>query len=293
MISLAVVFALSILFIVTGNVFSFVVLVLLIGILAFVLINFGFVKIRTTNNQIDITYFPVPEPPRPSGVAAPSTAVGNPPPSSDVSSDNEVFYVGDNTFTYDKAENVCKAYDAELATYSQIEQAYNAGAEWCGYGWSVGGLALFPTQFASWERRQMEIGEDKRKVCGRPGINGGYFDPKMKFGVNCYGRKPAKKPSMGGKTSTEADRMVGMLKDHIDDLNVLPFNKTVWSETEHAPRIIDSDTNTAAQAPVPQPRHTTSQAAAAIVRGTGTTAVGAVEGVGDGVVQFVKDLLQV
>ena len=27
--------------------------------------------------------------------------------------------------------------------------------------------------------------------CGRPGVNGGYFDnPNIKFGVNCYGQKP-------------------------------------------------------------------------------------------------------
>ena len=27
--------------------------------------------------------------------------------------------------------------------------------------------------------------------CGRPGVNGGYIDnPYIKFGVNCYGKKP-------------------------------------------------------------------------------------------------------
>ena len=142
MIGLAVVFVLSILFILTGNIFSFFVFVLLIGILLFVLFQYGFVKINTNGNEIDVTYYPVPDPPPPGPADAPSTAAGSPPPSSDLPTGNEVFYVGDNTFTYDKAENVCKAFDAELATYSQIEQAYNAGAEWCGYGWSVGGLAL-------------------------------------------------------------------------------------------------------------------------------------------------------
>jgi hypothetical protein len=295
MVSLAVVFVLSIMFIVTGNVFSFVVLVLLIAILAFVLVNFGFVKINTSNNQIDITYYPVPEAPRPSGVDGSSSVTGLPQPSSEVSSsENEVFYVGDNTFTYDKAENVCKAYDAELATYSQIEQAYNAGAEWCGYGWSVGGLALFPTQHASWERRQMEVSEEKRKVCGRPGINGGYFDPQMKFGVNCYGRKPAKKPSNSKGWSNPADRMIGILKDHLDDLQVLPFNKSAWSESDHGPRIVDSDTNTAAQAPFHRDMpNTTSQHAATAVRGAGRATVGAVADVGSGLSQFVKDLFQV
>jgi hypothetical protein len=233
MIGLAVVFVLSILFILTGNIFSFFVFVLLIGILLFVLFQYGFVKINTNGNEIDVTYYPVPDPPPPGPADASSTAAGSPPPSSDLPTGNEVFYVGDNTFTYDKAENVCKAFDAELATYSQIEQAYNAGAEWCGYGWSVGGLALFPTQEASWERRQLqETSEESRQRCGRPGINGGYFEPTMKFGVNCYGRRPAKRPSDARRETRQqsaVDRMIGFLKDHLGDLQVFPFNKTSWS----------------------------------------------------------------
>jgi len=31
----------------------------------------------------------------------------------------------------------------------------------------------------------------KKNNCGRPGVNGGYIDnPYIKFGVNCYGKKP-------------------------------------------------------------------------------------------------------
>jgi hypothetical protein len=295
-ITLGIVFVVSLLFIITGDIFSFIVVVLLIGILCFVLINFGFVKINTLNNQIDIVYNPVPDPPAgPTGADGASSAAGSPPPSSDIPSGNEVFYVGDNTFTYDKAENVCRAYDAELATYSQIEQAYNAGAEWCGYGWSVGGLALFPTQQASWERRQMnETSEAKRQLCGRPGINGGYFDPSMKFGVNCYGRKPAKKPTDGKKPaqSSAADRMIGFLRDNLDSLKVLPFNNSSWSESEGGAvggNIVDSQTKTEAQAPVAP---TLSHHTAGIVRGTGRAAIQGVQGVGSGALQFVKDLFQ-
>ena len=28
------------------------------------------------------------------------------------------------------------------------------------------------------------------KSCGKVGVNGGHFDKKLKFGVNCYGYKP-------------------------------------------------------------------------------------------------------
>lgn len=249
MIGLAVVFVLSILFILTGNIFSFFVFVLLIGILLFVLFQYGFVKINTNGNEIDVTYYPVPDPPPPGPADAPSTAGGSPPPSSDLPSGNQVFYVGDNTFTYDKAENVCKAFGAELATYSQIEQAYNAGAEWCGYGWSVGGLALFPTQEASWERRQLqETDEERRQKCGRPGINGGYFEPSMKFGVNCYGPRPAKRPSDDrpeSRRQSAVDRFIAFLKDHLGDLQIFPFNSTSWSAPVESFSLDETDTLTA------------------------------------------------
>jgi hypothetical protein len=298
MIGLSVIFVLSILFIISGNIFSFIVLVLLVAILSFVLIHYGFIKINTHDNQMDIVYYPVPSPPsQPKGAESKSSATGKPPPSS-AYHENEVFYVSDNTFTFEKAENVCKAYGAELATYSQVEQAYNAGAEWCGYGWSVGGLALFPTQKDTWEKRQMnETSEEKRQLCGRPGINGGYFDPKMKFGVNCYGQKPAKKrEDSKEKRSTDNDREIGYLRDHLDDMLVLPFNKGIWSESES--KIVDSTTNIGSQAPVPQKSEseksrTVSQHAASAVRGVGSAAVGAVGHVGSGVSQFLKDLVSV
>jgi hypothetical protein len=303
MVILGIIFVLSVLFIISGNVVSFIVLVLLVAILSFVLIHYGFIKIDTHDNQIDIVYYPVPSPP-PVGADSSSSATGTPPPSSEVPHHkNEVFYIADNTFTFDKAENVCKAYDAELATYSQVEEAYNSGAEWCGYGWSVGGLALFPTQKESWEKRQMnETSEAKRQMCGRPGINGGYFDPKMRFGVNCYGRKPEKKQddpaSRGMKRSSAYEREIGYLKDNLDEILVLPFNKGAWSESEYSSRvkIVDSTTNTGAQAPVPpssdKPR-TISQNAASAVRGVGSAAVGVVGEVGSGVSQFLKDLVNV
>ena len=58
----------------------------------------------------------------------------------------EVFNIDNNDFTFEQAGLVCKAYDSSLATYDQMIDAYNRGANWCNYGWSAGGLALFPTQ---------------------------------------------------------------------------------------------------------------------------------------------------
>ena len=109
----------------------------------------------------------------------------------------EVFNVSNNLYTYDDAVAVCKSYDAKLASYDQVEKAYNNGAEWCNYGWSEGQLALFPTQKATYEELQKldegvtDPSEKRGNNCGRPGVNGGYIaNPYVKFGVNCYGKKP-------------------------------------------------------------------------------------------------------
>ena len=96
-----------------------------------------------------------------------------------------------NKYTYKQAQEVCQALDASLASYDQIEQAYNEGAEWCNYGWSEGQMAYFPTQKATYNKL-MENPYTKN-ACGRPGINGGFMgNPNLRFGVNCYGVKPSK-----------------------------------------------------------------------------------------------------
>jgi len=102
---------------------------------------------------------------------------------------NEVFNIGNNMFTYDDAQSVCASYGARLATYDEIEKTYNNGGEWCNYGWSDGQEAYFPTQKSTWQKLQKS--ESTKHSCGRPGVNGGYIDdPTIRFGVNCYGKKP-------------------------------------------------------------------------------------------------------
>jgi len=102
----------------------------------------------------------------------------------------EVFNVSNNLYTYEDAKAVCASMDARLATYDEIEAAYNNGAEWTSYGWSEGQHAYFPTQKETWQKLQDVKGHEHD--LGRPGVNGGYFkNPYIKFGVNCYGVKPA------------------------------------------------------------------------------------------------------
>jgi len=101
----------------------------------------------------------------------------------------EVFHISNNLYTYNDAKSICKGFDAELATYDQIEDAYKNGAEWCEYGWSEDQMAFFPTQKETWEKLQKN--PKAKNNCGRTGVNGGYFsNPNIRFGVNCYGVKP-------------------------------------------------------------------------------------------------------
>lgn len=195
---------------------------LVLAVLTFVLYYFGYISWNVQGNTLDINLFEKP----------PAPALTGPPTSKPRPLDQEVFYVSNNIFTYDQAPAVCAAYGARLASYDEIESAYNAGGEWCGYGWSQGGLALFPTQESTWNALQKEPTQEKRQACGRPGINGGYFDPAMKFGVNCYGQKP-KKPLHQPHSATDKafSQLVQWFKQNLRILNVAPFDKTQWSES--------------------------------------------------------------
>ena len=104
----------------------------------------------------------------------------------------EVFNIRNNIFSYDDAKKVCRAFGSELASFEQVQESYNEGSNWCNYGWTKGQMALYPTQYSEWKKLQDNdsLNDDQKNSCGRPGINGGYFDnPNLKFGVNCYGVK--------------------------------------------------------------------------------------------------------
>lgn len=157
-----------------------------------------------------------------------------------VSTKKQVFNVPGNNYTYTQAKAVCKAYDSDLATYKQIEEAYESGAEWCNYGWSDGQLALFPTQQNTYDNLKNIPGHEHD--CGRPGVNGGYIaNDKVRFGVNCYGTKPPITPIesdiMANRTPypyTKKDiafqAYIEHLKNNLYKILVSPFNYKTWSE---------------------------------------------------------------
>ncbi len=101
-------------------------------------------------------------------------------------------------------------------------------------------MALYPTQKSTWEKLQKGSPE-YRSACGRPGVNGGYFDnPELRFGVNCYGVKPPRSetdellesqvalpPSTG---EIEYEKKVMKFREQLNTITVLPFSRGKWTE---------------------------------------------------------------
>lgn len=152
----------------------------------------------------------------------------------------EVYNVSRNIYTYGDAPAVCAALDGELATYEQVKKSYEDGADWCNYGWVKGQMAVYPTQQGTWNKLQKGSPE-YRNACGRPGVNGGFFDnPELRFGVNCYGKRPPKSATDEMEESKvalppspeeiEFTKKVQTFRDQIDTISVLPFRRGQWSD---------------------------------------------------------------
>ena len=152
----------------------------------------------------------------------------------------QVFNVPGNKYVYPDAKALCSAYGSRLATYKEIEDDYEGGAEWCNYGWSEGQMALYPTQQKTWDELQKIEGHEND--CGRPGINGGFIqNPAVKFGVNCFGYKPQMTPEeedimastqIYPKTLKDIamENRVKYWKDKLTSSLVSPFNHSSWSK---------------------------------------------------------------
>ena len=151
----------------------------------------------------------------------------------------QVFHIPDNKYNYENAKAICNAYGGRLASVKEMQEAYTKGADWCGYGWSDGQMALYPTQYDKWANLQKIKGHEHD--CGRPGINGGYIsNPNVNFGINCYGYKPKitqqeadamKMAPQYPKTMREIefDKRVDYWKDKLPAIEVSPFNHNNWS----------------------------------------------------------------
>lgn len=218
---------------------------LLIVIITLMVVFYEDIKKGLPASIYDIFYGPKKDeaPESPPVVTAPPTNVEPVAPASMVESilpgKKQVFNISSNRYVYDDAEPLCRALGAELATYDQVKAAFDSGADWCNYGWTKGQLAMYPTQKATYDKLQLGP-EGQRLACGRPGLNGGYFDnPDLRFGVNCYGIKPSQsqhdsaEESKGTPISPDAlefDKKVALYKSEADHIGILPFRDGAWSE---------------------------------------------------------------
>jgi len=153
-------------------------------------------------------------------------------------SQEEVYNVGNNIFTYDDANAVCKAFDGRMANIDEVTRAHDKGAHWCNMGWTDGQRATFPVQKEEWDKLQK--GPERRKNdCGIPGVSGGYFaNDKMRFGVNCYGVKPSQREIdevyakysdlLHDEEDSEQEKIDEFVRQK-DDIFILPFNKSKWN----------------------------------------------------------------
>ena len=179
----------------------------------------------------------------------PVKEVSPPPPHLDflslLENKKEVFHIANQDYTYEQSKCKCESYGGELATKSQIIDAYNNGAHWCTYGWSEKQSAYYPVQQCEFDKNKGindRLPDNDKNYCGIPGINGGYFaNPHLKFGVNCYGVKPqaseldkSRMASSNIVPKTKKDiiteRKVAFWKENADKmLNLNPYKKGDWS----------------------------------------------------------------
>lgn len=164
---------------------------------------------------------------------------GGDAPVPEIKLSKQVFHIPDNKYNYENAKAICNAYGGRLATVKEMQEAYAKGADWCGFGWSDGQMALYPTQYDKWANLQKIKGHEHD--CGRPGINGGYIsNPNVNFGINCYGYKPKitqqeadamKMAPQYPKTMREIefDKRVDYWKGKLPEIEVSPFNHNNWS----------------------------------------------------------------
>ena len=96
-------------------------------------------------------------------------------------------------------------------------------------------MGISSMQLHYWDKLQENSTPEKRNACGKPGLNGGYFNnPDLRFGVTCYGIKPEPRAHerVKNKLITDADadlqRMIDKFRKEMNNITILPFNRDKW-----------------------------------------------------------------
>jgi hypothetical protein len=116
-----------------------------------------------------------------------------------VSEVKEVFGISGYNYTQTKAEEKCKSYGADLATYSQVVEAQTFGAGWCSWGW---------IKDDSDNKKSISSPTQTSNDCWNGSPVWLAAGGTRSWGATCYGVKPA--------SGTYTD--------------VLPFSTTSWSQ---------------------------------------------------------------
>ncbi len=88
--------------------------------------------------------------------------------------ETQVYHIFQNAYTFKEAQEECAKRASTLANPNQLQNAYDAGANWCNWGWSTDGDAYMPNRDPKCNKK---IGL----------VNARQVDKSMKIGVNCYG----------------------------------------------------------------------------------------------------------
>ncbi len=151
----------------------------------------------------------------------------------------EVFHIANQDYTYDQAKCKCESYGGRLATKSEVTTAYNNGAHWCSYGWTDKQTAFYPVQQCEWDEmtnKNERLPDHEKKFCGLPGLNGGFFpNAQIKFGVNCYGKKPAGELSKAKDPYCPEQNFCKMDQNYqaahkLDTDEIVGFNNEQWND---------------------------------------------------------------
>lgn len=205
--------------------------------------DFGFCKGIAKPSLTQPTILPKPTAPP---VTAPPTL---PPPQDEVYSSNR------NIWTYDDAEAVCKAQNSELATYEQLVEAAENGANWCNLGWVKSDTsddsdpykyAHYPVQKSTFDKIKSQ--NSGRDACGKTWnskydgkdftIQGGGYNKNKLLAVNCFGiKRDAKIDEISqmhqlgkGPSNAELEEKINDIKHLTDNMTLVPYTNTQWSE---------------------------------------------------------------
>ena len=142
----------------------------------------------------------------------------------------EVYLVANHIFQREDSQKVCKAFfNADVATMKQLEEGYNNGANWCNYGWTAEGKALYPLQKS----------ENNPRCFGERGMNGGTMEntSNIMLGVMCYGEKPDENHMTVDKLFTDSSMAQNDLQIldayrkrlNLEGVKIAPFNSEKWN----------------------------------------------------------------